>query len=118
MRLIPELELVVWEAMELVSVLCRVNGDIGGGSLAPESLTDRVTFPAFISLHLYCTSFWRDMLFASSPVIPAALIAILLFKAPLVFPNNPDDFSIKGYSFLDLTMLASYCFMLIDENLQ
>ena len=87
MRLIPELELVVWEAMELVSVLCRVNGDIGGGSLALEALTDRGTFPEFSSLHLHCKFFWRDMLFASLSVIRSTLISILVFKAPLVSPT-------------------------------
>ena len=41
MRLIPELELVVWEVVELVSVLGRVNVDIVEVSLALEALTDR-----------------------------------------------------------------------------
>ena len=44
LRLITELEIVVWEVMELVSVLGRVHGDIEGGPLEIESLTDRVTF--------------------------------------------------------------------------
>ena len=64
--------------------------------LKTEALTDRVTFPAFSSLHLCCTSFWRDMLFASSSVILAALVAILVFKAPLFPPNSLAAFSTKG----------------------
>ena len=105
--MIQELEILVWEVMELASVLGRVNGDIGGGSLALEAFTDRVTFPAFSSFHIFCTSFWRDLLFASSSVIPAALIAILVFKAPLFYPNNVDAFPAKGHSFLFLTMLSA-----------
>ena len=84
MRLIPELELLVWEVIELTSVLFIDNGDIGGGSLVLEALTDRGTFPSFSSLHPCCTSFWRYLLFASSSTIPAALIAILVLKGPLV----------------------------------
>ena len=76
MRLIPELGFVVWGVVELASVLGRVNGDIGGGPLEIESLTDRVTFSAFSYLNLCCKSFWRDLLFASSYVITAALISI------------------------------------------
>ena len=93
-----------------------VNGDIGGGSLALKELTYRGTFIAFSSLHLLCTCFWRDMLFASLSVIPATLISILVLKSPLVPPNNLADFSTKGYSFLILTMLSAYCFMLTDKT--
>ena len=81
--------------MELVSVPGRVNGEIGGMYLALETLTDRGTFTEFRSLHICCTSFWRDMLFASSSVIPADLTSILVFKVPLVFPNNLSDFLTK-----------------------
>ena len=76
MRLIPKLKIVVWEVMEPVLLLGRVNGDIRGVHLALESLTDRGTFPEFNSLNLCCKSFWRDLLFASSYVITAALISI------------------------------------------
>ena len=57
------------------------------------------------------------MLIASSSVISAALISILVLKALLVSPNNPAKFSTKEYSFLGLTMLAAYCFMLTNENI-
>ena len=57
LRLIPELELVVWELMELASLLEMFSGNIGGGSLSLEALMDRGTFPEFSYLHLHCTIF-------------------------------------------------------------
>ena len=58
--MIPELELVVWEVMELVSVRVIFNGDIGEYYLAIEALTDRVIFTVFSSLiaFLLC-KFWE-----------------------------------------------------------
>ena len=103
--------------MELVSVISIVNGDIGEIYLALESLTDRGTILVFSSVHLPCTSFGKDLLIASSSVIPVALVTILVFKAPLVSPRNSAAFSSKEYFFLGLIVLAAYCFMLIDEKL-
>ena len=61
MLLTPDLELVVWEAMELTSVLGRFNVEIGGGYLSLESLTGRGTFPTFSSLHIRCNVLERSI---------------------------------------------------------
>ena len=116
--MIPEVEHLLCEVMELSSVLGRVNGDIEGWYLVIEALTDRGNFTEFSSLHLRCKSVWRDLLFLSSSIIPVSVNSILVLKVPLVFPNNFPYFSTKQHYFLGLTVLASYCFMFIDENLR
>ena len=116
MRLIPELGFVVWGVVELASVLGRVNGDIGGGPLEIESLTDRVTFSAFSYLNLCCKSFWKDFLFLSMSIILATLVDIYCSKGYLFYPTIWLIFE-PNYSLLGLTMLDTYCLVLIYENL-